>query len=145
LSVLARNITEEWVQSPLRKDIDLGLESDGSDCRMTGNAMLLGELLNNLIDNALRYTQPGGHVTVRIGRDDTRIYLEVEDNGPGIPVSERERVFERFYRVLGTNQEGCGLGLSIVREIAHRHNAEVRLLSGEDGSGTLMRIIFRSA
>lgn len=142
LATLARSTTEYWAQSPLYKQFDLGFESDGRDCRITGNALLLGEMLNNLIDNALRYTQSGGRVTVRIGRDDTTVHLEVEDNGPGIPESERERVFERFYRVLGTNQDGCGLGLPIVREIAHRHNAEVRLQSGANDSGTLLKVTF---
>jgi len=141
---LARNTTEYWAQRPMYKQIDLGFESDGCECRITGNSMLLGEMLSNLIDNALRYTQPGGQVTVRIGCDDATVCMEVEDNGPGIPESDHERVFERFYRVLGTNQDGCGLGLSIVREIAYSHNAEVRLLSGANGSGTLMQVIFRS-
>lgn len=145
LAALARSTTEQWVRSALEKNIDLGFENDEGDCSITGNPLLLGEMLNNLIDNALRYTQAGGQVTVRIGREDATVNLEVEDNGSGIPESERERVFERFHRVLGTNQEGSGLGLSIVREIAHRHDAEVRLLSGAEGSGTLMRVSFRVA
>ncbi|MDO8347123.1 MAG: sensor histidine kinase [Rugosibacter sp.] len=141
---LARNVTEYWVQTALNKKIDLGFECTVSDIRLTGNALLLGEMLSNLIDNALRYTQIGGHVTVRISRGDGVVNLEVEDNGPGIPESERARVFERFYRVPGSNQDGCGLGLSIVREIAHRHQGEIYALSGADGSGTLMRITFES-
>lgn len=145
LVALARNTTEYWVPKSLFKKIDLGFEGADSDCRITGNSLLLGEMLSNLIDNALRYTSPGGQVTVRIRRDDETVYLEVEDNGPGIPERDRERVFERFYRVLGTNQEGCGLGLSIVREIAERHHARVCLLSGENGVGALMRITFRAA
>ena len=145
LAALARSTTEYWVQNALNKKIDLGFENVDSDCRITGNALLLGEMLNNLIDNALRYTQSGGQVTVRVSRDDATVNLEVEDNGSGIPDIARERVFERFYRVLGTNQEGCGLGLSIVREIAHRHQAEVQLLSGAAGVGTLMRISFSAA
>lgn len=143
LVALARSTTEYWVPKAIRRNIDLGFEGTDLDCRITGNALLLGEMLNNLIDNALRYTQSGGQVTVRIGRQDDEVVLEVEDNGPGVPENERERVFERFYSVLGTNQNGCGLGLAIVREIAGRHYAEVRLLSGADGIGTLMRIAFR--
>lgn len=143
--VLARNATEYWVQNALRKEIDLGFESAGSDFVITGNKLLLSEMLNNLIDNALRYSRSGGHVTVRVSRDGEKVTLEVEDDGAGIPEGDRERVFERFYRVLGTNQEGCGLGLAIVREIADRHHAEIRLLPGAQGAGTLVRIVFRAA
>jgi len=88
-------------------------------------------MLNNLIDNALRYTQLGGYVTVRVHADKARskVLLEVEDNGPGIAMAERGHVFERFYRILGSEVEGSGLGLAIVREIAQRHSAEIELLN----------------
>lgn len=142
LAVLARNTTEYWVPRALYKNIDLGFEDSDGDCRIAGNGVLLGEMLNNLVDNALRYTPAGGHVTVRIRREEGAVVLEVEDNGPGVPEGERERIFERFYRVLGTKQEGCGLGLSIVHEIAGLHQATVQLLSGSDGVGALFRIIF---
>lgn len=145
LAALARNATEYWVPKSLFKNIDLGFEDSDGDCRITGNEVLLGEMLNNLIDNALRYTRTGGQVTVRIRCQDESVILEVEDDGPGVPEDERERVFERFYRVLGTHQEGCGLGLSIVREIADLHHAAVCLLSGANGIGTLIRISFRVA
>ncbi|MBI3221831.1 MAG: sensor histidine kinase N-terminal domain-containing protein [Nitrosomonadales bacterium] len=142
---LARDITVKWAQNAAHKHKDIGFEHDNHECYISGDRLLLGELLNNLIDNALRYTQADGLVTVRVGCGDAEVSLEVEDNGPGIPENDRERVFERFYRVLGTSQEGCGLGLSIVHEIAHRHDAEVRLLSGCNGIGTLVRVVFRSA
>lgn len=142
LAELARNITEYWTPRALNQKIDLGFEVSGSDLCIRGNALLLGEMLNNLIDNALRYTQSGGSVTVRLRRDEAAVMLEVEDNGPGIPKAEREQVFERFYRILGTNQEGCGLGLPIVREIAYRHGGEITLLSGAEECGTLMRVTF---
>lgn len=142
LLTLARETTEYWVQNALQKNIDLGFEGVGSNCRVAGSALMLGEMLNNLIDNALRYTQSGGQVTVRVIRNESTVALEVEDNGQGIPENERERVFERFYRVLGTRQEGCGLGLSIVREIADRHRAEIQLLTGAEGAGTRVVAIF---
>ncbi|MGZ5138796.1 MAG: sensor histidine kinase [Burkholderiales bacterium] len=103
---------------------------------------MLREMLNNLLDNAVRYTQPGGQVTVRVGRVQNGAMLSIEDNGPGIPDSERLRVFERFYRVLGTGAEGCGLGLAIVSEIAQSHGAQVTLTPGAGGVGTIATIVF---
>lgn len=144
LQGVAKNITESWVVQALQKKIDLGFECCGTECYLTGNELLLGEMLNNLIDNALRYTPSGGHVTVRIRCITDAVILEVEDNGPGVPEADRERVFERFYRVLGSNQDGCGLGLAIVQEIAHYHHASVSLSSGEAGIGTLISIAFRA-
>ena len=142
LRQLAKSVTESWVLKALEKQIDLGFEADDHDARLLGNAILLGEMLNNLLDNALRYTQCGGRVTVRLRATREALCLEVEDNGPGIPLEERERVFERFHRVLGTNQDGCGLGLAIVREIASQHHATITLLSGAEGEGTTMRVVF---
>lgn len=145
LAVLARNVTEYWVPKSLFKNIDLGFEDFDGDCRITGNEILLSEMLNNLIDNALRYTKPGGQVTVRIRCRGEDVILEVEDNGQGIAEEDRERVFERFYRVLGTNQEGCGLGLAIVGEIAELHHAKLELQTGTSGIGTRVIITFRTA
>ena len=91
--------------------------------------MLLRELIRNLVDNALLYTPVGGTVTVRVIDDPFGqvVVLQVEDSGPGIPVAERDQVFQPFYRALGTNVDGSGLGLAIVREIAIRHGAELTL------------------
>jgi two-component system sensor histidine kinase TctE len=102
---------------------------------------LLRELLTNLVDNAVKYTPAGGHVTVRV-RDAYKPAVEVEDDGIGIPIEERQSVFERFYRVLGTDAEGSGLGLPIAAEIAELHQASMELLSGRDGRGSLFRIEF---
>ena len=125
--------------------IDLGIKMQ-TRAEVMGNADALRIMLNNLLDNAIRYTQRGGHVTVRVGAEARRILLSIEDNGPGIPADERERVFERFHRVLGTGAEGCGLGLAIVSEIAQGLNAEVSLAPGAQGIGTRITIVFpRSA
>jgi two-component system sensor histidine kinase TctE len=139
---LARNATTEWVPRALERRIDLGFESQLASARIVGDPFMLGEMLNNLLDNAVRYTQPGGQVTVRVGRESGGYTLSVEDNGPGIPASERERVFERFHRILGTGADGCGLGLAIVREIALAHGAGASLASGANGAGTVARIFF---
>jgi two-component system, OmpR family, sensor histidine kinase TctE len=142
---LAREATGEWVPRALDRRVDLGF--DGAlDANQMGNiegdAFLLREMLNNLLDNAIRYTHEGGQVTVRVTCRGPSPVVSVEDDGPGIAEADRDRVFERFYRVLGTGTEGCGLGLAIVREIALSHGAEVELTSGHSGRGTLISIVF---
>ncbi len=127
LQAIAQAQTLARVNDALERGIDLGLEGDETPVLAEGNALLLGELISNLIDNALRYTPRGGTVTVRAYRQDDRSVLEVDDSGPGIAQAERERVFDRFYRVLGNTAEGSGLGLAIVREIAQRHGASIQL------------------
>lgn len=140
LTRLARDTTTEWVPRALARDIDLGFDSVLAAARIEGDSFLVKEMLNNLLDNAIRYTQTGGQVTVRVTPDTRDIVLSVEDNGPGIPVAERERAFERFHRVLGTGVDGCGLGLAIVREIAQSHGGDARLTSGAHGAGTVVRV-----
>ncbi|WP_151445471.1 sensor histidine kinase [Lacisediminimonas profundi] len=127
LTAMARNVVQEWVQTALARRIDLGFEQPGREVMIDGNATMLRELLNNLVDNALRYTPAGGSVTIRVRVDEDagRAFLEVEDTGPGIPPAERSHIFERFYRILGSQTEGSGLGLAIVREIAQQHEAEI--------------------
>lgn len=147
LRPLVRDTVRDWFQAATARQIDLGFEEDEVALQIRGNATMLREMLNNLIDNALRYTQVGGHVTVRIRADTEHdlALLEVEDNGPGIAAAERTHVFERFYRILGSEVEGSGLGLSIVREIAQRHEADIELLSNPRATdsrfpGLLVRI-----
>jgi len=147
LSELARDVVREWVQVALARQIDLGFEQANEPVLLQGNPTLLRELLNNLIDNALRYTQSGGSVTVRLRTDGARALaiLEVEDNGPGIAPGERTHVFERFYRILGSQVEGSGLGLAIVREIAQKHGADVDVFNNPRSQdirypGSLFRI-----
>ena len=141
---LARDATTEWVPRALERNIDLGFDGPETGVTVEGEGFLLREMLNNLLDNAIRYTQPGGQVTVRVAPDAHRVVLSVEDTGPGVHPSERERVFERFYRVLGTGADGCGLGLAIVREIAQSHGADVSLSPGAHG-GTLVTVAFPNA
>ncbi len=142
LESLARDQVSAWVPRALTKNIDLGYESAQTPCTIDGDAFLLREMLANLLDNAVRYTPGGGHITVRVAASAAQITLSVEDNGPGIPEAERERVLERFYRVLGTGSEGCGLGLAIVREIAARHGAQLKLSPGAGDLGTLVQVTF---
>ena len=114
--------------------LDLGLLP--SDAVMVaGEPGELHALLGNLIDNALRYTPTGGRVDVQVRRVGREAVLSVTDTGPGIPVEERERVFDRFYRGPHTAAPGSGLGLAIVKRIASRHQARVGLSEGESGGG----------
>lgn len=144
LEQLAPALASEWVERAMAKNIDLGYEGAGWPLPIIGSPFLLHELLNNLIDNAIKYTPAGGQVVIRLlaGRD---IRLEVEDSGVGIPVAERGRVFERFYRVLGSGTDGSGLGLAIVQEIAELHRAKIELSAGTAGKGTRVAVIFPRA
>ncbi len=141
LVALAKAGVEEALPQAAQKQIDLGLETDGEAAQVSASPLLLKEMLANLVDNAIRYTPAGGHVTVRIG---TRhgLVLEVEDNGIGIAESERNLVFDRFYRAVGSKEAGTGIGLAIVKEIVARHSATIAALSPASGQGTLMRVSF---
>ena len=98
--------------------------------------------MRNLVDNAIRYTPEGGQVHVCILKVNEKIILRVSDTGPGIPEELYERVFERFYRVLGTNTTGSGLGLAIVQQIASLHNASIKLGKSAEYSGLQVDITF---
>lgn len=142
LTQLAQECTVHWVPMAVEKNIDLGYEGASSTVKVRGDANSLMEMLNNLIDNAIRYTPAGGHITVGVSTTQQGAELSVEDNGPGIEPQHRERVFERFYRILGSGQSGSGLGLAIVAEVAKHHNAELMLDAGSGGMGTRISIRF---
>jgi two-component system sensor histidine kinase TctE len=151
LDSLVRERVREWVPVALAKHIDLGCdEARARPLEIDGDPVLLAELVNNLIDNAIRYTPEGGVINVHVRASAETpalgVMLLVEDSGPGIPEHERELVFERFYRVLGSdpegrNLDGSGLGLAIVREIAQKHQARVTIGSSALG-GTLFTTLF---
>lgn len=141
LDQLALRTTQEWVPAAYGKNIDLGFESAGHPVLTSGETVRVTELINNLVDNAIRYTQPGGRVTVRIAGGE-RATLVVSDDGPHIPVAERQRIFERFHRLLGTHEEGSGLGLAIVHEIATLHDATISLEDDADGIGNTFTVSF---
>jgi two-component system sensor histidine kinase TctE len=142
---LARDTSAEWVGKALDSQLDLGFETSQDPLYIQGSAELLHEMLDNLIDNALRYTPAGGSVTVRVAQRGQGCLLEIEDTGPGIVPAERERVLERFYRGEGTQGEGSGLGLAIVREIANLHAATIEIGEGTQGRGTCVRVDFPAA
>jgi two-component system OmpR family sensor kinase len=125
------------------KRIDLGVSAAAVAQRVHAHAEGLSVMLNNLVDNALRYTQPGGRVDVMVGMEDGAPFLQVADNGPGVPAENRERLFDRFYRPEGNEVWGCGLGLSIVKSVADAHGARIRLdANGE--RGLVVTVLFPS-
>lgn len=143
LNELVQQTTIEMAPAAVQKEIDIGFEGPEQPCYVEGDAQRLREMLSNLIDNGIRYTQRKGKLTVSLAQVGGEIRLSVEDNGPGIPLDEQEKVFERFHRVVsGGYPDGSGLGLAIVREIAHIHNASVSLASGAGGKGTCVQIVF---
>ncbi len=145
LDSLASEVLADMAPTALEKGTELGLEEPRGEPRARGDRTMLGILLRNLADNAIRYTPPGGSVRVATGSDGGRAWLEVEDNGPGIPAPEREKVFRRFYRVLGSGESGSGLGLSIVQRIAELHGARLELGDGDGGRGLRARVRFPAA
>jgi two-component system sensor histidine kinase TctE len=141
LNALAREVTQEWVEQALAKRIDLGFEGSADPAMVEGSRLLLHELLSNLVDNAVRYTPPGGKVTARVTARDF-VIVEIEDNGIGIGEADRELIFERFYRVTGSEATGTGLGLPIVRSIAAQHGASVQVRPNPAERGSVFTVIF---
>ena len=144
LAGVARDTTASCVPRALERGIDLGFESVNEAVPFMATLVLVREMLDNLVDNAIKYTPRNGHVTVRVRLDPHPVF-EVEDSGIGIASEDRTRVFDRFYRALGTDAEGSGLGLAIVREIADLHQARVDILDASGGKGTLVRVSFPPA
>ena len=143
LCELVEQFASGYVDAALAREIDLGYEREPAPVK--GIALLLREALANLVDNALRYTPQGGHVTVRTRREGDHCLLEVEDDGPGIPQELRQKVFDRFYRPPGSPGDGCGLGLAIVKEIAEAHGGRVDILDPASPHGTRLRITLPAA
>ena len=138
VSAMARELIAEYLPLAEAKRIDLGLDETASlSLHAAPEALRL--ILRNGLENALKYTPEGGEVTLRLMSDQDNAVIEIVDNGPGIPPSERERVFNSFYRVPGTPGEGGGLGLAIAREAAIRLGGNVSLHERQEGSGLVFR------
>ena len=143
LRTIAGEAAGEWAPKAHALGIDLGFALDHSE--ILGDPLLLTELVDNLLDNALQYTPAGGTVTVRTGCGDSVPFLCVEDTGPGIPESERSKVLERFYRMPDTPGEGSGLGLSIVQEVVARHDGILDIGAPTGHRGTRFCVRFPHA
>lgn len=121
----------------------IGFCVDGDrEARVSANPLLLGVILRNLIDNAIKYAPEGSDIDIITVRDETSTRLDIRDRGPGIPEEEREKVFARFYRVKGTRAPGSGLGLAIVRIAAARMGCRIRLSTPRDGQGLIVSVAF---
>jgi two-component system sensor histidine kinase TctE len=134
LAAVARETCASLVPAALERGVDLGYAGEDS-LAVRGHEQELREAIGNLVDNALRYGGRHGLITVSVQRDGSLAVLAVEDDGPGIPPDERERVLDPFYRLAGSPGDGSGLGLAIVKEIAASHGAVLRLDSRPGGRG----------
>jgi two-component system sensor histidine kinase TctE len=134
-----RAVAREWVPRALAKGVEIGFEAEDGEARVMGDALLLREMLSNLIDNALRYG--GTRISLIVRNSEQGVTWSVVDNGPGIPEQQRAAVFAPFHRLSG-GVEGAGLGLTIVQRIAHLHGAVVSLEAGEGGEGLAVSVKF---
>lgn len=142
--VVIQSVMSENAHS-MEKNIDLGFsQGTDEDAIVTGNADLLMILVRNILNNAICYTPEGGKVDVSIEKSDKCINLRILDTGPGIPEGRRKRVFDRFYRIEGSGENGCGLGLSIVLRIAEMHGASVHLTDNPTEQGLCLVVAFPS-
>ena len=142
LDELAEDVVSNLIEHARKKDIRM--EYYGKSVEILGVRHVLYEMLYNIADNAVRYTNPGGYIRIYVGKKGDKPYYMVEDNGIGIPKSEQKRIFERFYRVDKSHSRqtgGTGLGLSIVKHGAMLHHAQINVDS-DPGKGTKMELLF---
>jgi two-component system sensor histidine kinase TctE len=138
----ASSVSAAHVPEALRKRIDLEFLSASEPAFVNGDPSAIEELISNLIENSIVYTQPSGNITVKVAVRDGSSMLTVSDDGPGIPPEERGHVFERFYRMPGTEAPGTGLGLAIVSEIATAHDAHVSITTPLNNKGASVSVVF---
>lgn len=142
LAGLVGDVVAERARLALEKGVDLGIAAS-EPVTVLGEEEGLRALVGNLVDNAVRYTPPGGTVDVTVRRGDNGAIVQVTDTGPGIPAADRERVFDRFYRQ-GKDHVGSGLGLAIVKSAVERHGGTITLDAGAGGKGLLVTVVIPS-
>lgn len=145
LAKQAADVVSMLAPEAIEKNIDLELLGHDSKATIIGNITAIDILIRNLVDNAIRYSPEHSTVTIEVKEDIKHVTLVVTDNGPGIPENLRKRVFERFFRIIGNNTMGSGLGLSIVQQITRLHHAEIELHTPASGKGAEFRVIFPKA
>jgi len=143
LRSIAAEVIAALAPAALERGVRLELPEGNDVAEVRGNPALLRVLLRNLLDNSIKHTAPGTSVQVSITREAGGICLSVIDDGPGIPEQDREKVSERFYRPMGTQASGSGLGLSIVKRIAEVHDASLQIMPVSEGRGLRVTVIFR--
>ena len=144
LCKLAKETSMDWVPKALQRHIEISFEGLTQPLYVQGDAVLLRELLANLLDNAICYGHERGNIIVKVECQPTP-RLSVEDDGPGIPEYEIDKVFERFYRIPGSPGDGCGLGLAIVKELADLHKARLALSRCNAAGGTRFVLVFKES
>ncbi len=143
LGRLATEVAALLAPEAIAKNIDLELINPESKAIISGNPTYISILIRNLVDNAIRYNSDGGFVKINIEEEANNVVLSVTDDGPGIPQELRDRVFERFYRVIGNKSTGSGLGLGIVAQIVQLHHAHIELVTPQNGKGIQFKILFK--
>ena len=144
LATLVRDSIAQHAPAAIRKAVDLGFTAE-DDGLIHGDSTLLAILVRNLIDNAIRYTPGNGQVDIQLQRHNNRVVLQIADSGPGIAAADLERITSRFYRVLGSGEDGSGLGLSIVQRIAKLHDAQLTFANSASATGLVVRVSFTAA
>ena len=143
---LVQTVLEDLALQAHGKGIDLGFERLGGEAVILADAVALREITMNLLDNAIRYTPENGTVTVRVESGAGKLVLAVEDNGPGVVQENRDKIFERFFRVDGSEAGGSGLGLAIVRELVEQCGGVIRVgTPPHGGHGLLVLVEFVSS
>jgi two-component system sensor histidine kinase QseC len=142
LGEVVQLVCAELAPLALQRDQTLDLVLAPELPSLSGNADMLSIMIRNLVDNAIRYTQRGGHISIDVRNTESDLRIQVSDDGPGIPATQRERVFDRFYRLAGQEQSGTGLGLAITRRIAELHKARIVLAEGPFGQGVTVSVLF---
>lgn len=142
LAKQAAEVAMRLAPQAIAKNIELELLAPNSTASILGNEASIDILIRNLLDNAIRYTQENGFVNIDIQETENTVQLLVTDNGPGIPDDLKNRVFERFYRVIGNRSTGSGLGLGIVQQIAKLHRATVEIETPDNGEGVTFKVTF---
>ena len=143
LTALAAEVAADMAPGALRREIEIRFEAEANALPVSGDPVLVGEIISNLVENAINYNEAGGEVRVAVTGRAGRVVLEVGDDGPGIAPDQREKVFQRFHRLpRDQGRAGSGLGLSIVRALARAMGAEVTLGDGASGKGLTVCVAF---
>lgn len=140
LGALMEEVLANLAPTALQKSQQLRVEIPSAPVPVQGNSFFLGEMLANLIDNAIRYTPEGGRIVTRLFIEQDRAVIRIQDNGPGLTDAEKARAFERFYRSPLAGSEGSGLGLAIVREIVLQHDGDIHLETPPRGTGLIVTV-----